>query len=60
MKEIDLAAQTLFAELLQRSLDAEFDSEYGENGAFVRKKTKDRDALTSCKRAGGRPTGTPL
>jgi hypothetical protein len=27
LKEIDLAAQTLFAELLQRSLDAVFDAE---------------------------------
>ncbi len=43
MKEIDLAAQTLFAELLQRSLDAEFDAEYRENGAFVRKRSKDRE-----------------
>lgn len=37
MEEIDLAAQTLFAELLQRSLDAEFDAEYRENGTFVRR-----------------------
>jgi hypothetical protein len=43
LEEIDLAAQTLFAELLQRSLDAEFDSEYRENGTFIRKKSKDRD-----------------
>jgi len=43
MKEIDLAAQTLFAELLQRSLDAEFDAEFGENGTFRRKRSKDRD-----------------
>jgi hypothetical protein len=42
LKEIDLAAQTLFAELLQRSLDAEFDAEYRENGTFIRKKSKDR------------------
>ena len=28
MKEIDLATQTMFAELLQRSLDAEFDSAF--------------------------------
>jgi len=27
LKEIDLAAQTLFAEILQRSLGAEFDAE---------------------------------
>jgi hypothetical protein len=43
MKEIDLATQTLFAELLQRSLDAEFDAEYRENGSFVRKRSKDRE-----------------
>ena len=43
MKEIDLATQTLFAELLQRSLDAEFDAEYRENGAFLRKRSKDRE-----------------
>ncbi len=42
MEEVDLAAQTLFAELLQRSLDAEFDAEYRENGSFIRKKSKDR------------------
>ena len=42
MEEIDLAAQTLFAELLQRSLDAEFDAEFRENGSFIRKKSKGR------------------
>ena len=40
MKEVDLATQTLFAELLQRSLDAEFDVEYRENGTFVRKRSR--------------------
>ncbi|HEY2275225.1 MAG TPA: GSU2403 family nucleotidyltransferase fold protein [Steroidobacteraceae bacterium] len=43
MEEIDLAAQTLFAELLQRTLDAEFDAEYRENGRFTRKRSKDRE-----------------
>jgi hypothetical protein len=43
LKEIDLAAQTLFAELLQRSLDAEFDAEYRENGNFSKKRSKDRE-----------------
>jgi hypothetical protein len=43
LKEIDLAAQTLFAELLQRSLDAEFDAEYRENGHFSKKRSKDRE-----------------
>lgn len=42
MQEIDLATQTMFAELLQRSLDAEFDAEFRENGTFIRKKSKDR------------------
>ena len=42
MQEIDLATQTMFAELLQRSLDAEFDTEFRENGSFIRKKSKGR------------------
>lgn len=43
MEELDLAAQTLFAEILQRSLDAEFDAEYRENGTFTRKESKGRE-----------------
>lgn len=39
---MDLAAQTLFAELLQRALDAEFDAEFPENGSFRRKRSKGR------------------
>lgn len=42
MKEIDLAAQTMFAELLQRTLDAEFDAEFPEKGSFKRKRSKGR------------------
>lgn len=42
MEEIDLAAQTMFAELLQRTLDAEFDAEFSEKGSFTRKKSKGR------------------
>ncbi|AHB48315.1 hypothetical protein W911_07770 [Hyphomicrobium nitrativorans NL23] len=42
MQQIDLATQTMFAELLQRCLDAEFDAEFRENGTFVRKKSKER------------------
>jgi hypothetical protein len=38
MQEIDLATQTMFAELLQRSLDAEFDEQYDERGGTFRKK----------------------
>lgn len=41
MQDIDLATQTMFAELLQRSLDAEFDAAYRENGTFIKKKSKD-------------------
>lgn len=40
MKDVDLAAQTMFAELLQRVLDAEFDAEFPEKGSFVRKRSK--------------------
>lgn len=40
--EIDLATQTMFAELLQRTLDAEFDADFPEKGSFRRKKSKDR------------------
>jgi hypothetical protein len=42
MEEMDLAAQTMFAELLQRTLDAEFDAEFQENGRFKRKKSNGR------------------
>jgi hypothetical protein len=40
--EIDLATQTLFAALLQRALDAEFDADFPEKGRFVRKRLKGR------------------
>src|SRR5262245_8632324 len=42
MQEIDLATQTMFAELLQRTLDAEFDADFPERGSFTRKRSKDR------------------
>jgi hypothetical protein len=42
MQEIDLATQTMFAELLQRCLDAEFDESFSERGTFRRKKSKGR------------------
>lgn len=42
MKDVDLAAQTMFAELLQRALDAEFDRDFPEKGSFVRKRSKGR------------------
>jgi hypothetical protein len=39
MVGIGLAAQTMFAELLQQAMDAEFDKEhYDERGSFVRKR----------------------
>jgi hypothetical protein len=42
MQEISLATQTMFAELLQRCLDAEFDETYDERGTFRRKLSKGR------------------
>ncbi len=42
MKEIDLSYQTLFAELLQRCLDAEFDADFPETGSFKRVTVKGR------------------
>lgn len=36
MDEITLASQTMFAELAQRCLDAEFDEHFSERGRFVR------------------------
>ena len=42
MSAISLATQTLFAELLQRCLDAEFDLTYTERGYFVRRKRRGR------------------
>jgi len=42
MAELSLAAQTMFAELLQRCLDAEFDTMYGERGRFVRVRSRRR------------------
>jgi hypothetical protein len=38
VQEIGMAAQTMFAELIQQTLDAEFDDSYDERGNFVRKK----------------------
>jgi len=42
MAEPSLAAQTMFAELLQRCLDAEFDALYSERGRFVRVRSRGR------------------
>ena len=41
MDELTLSAQSMFAELLQRCLDAEFDDTFPEQGSFVRRR---RDA----------------
>jgi hypothetical protein len=38
MQDIGLAAQTMFAELIQQAMDASFASDYDERGNFVRKK----------------------
>ena len=53
---MDLATQTMFAELLQRSLDAEFDAEFPEKGSFKRKKSKGRLYWHYQWREGGRFT----
>lgn len=43
MKEIDLVYRTMFAELVQRSLDASFETEFSTAGNFVRVPVKGRD-----------------
>lgn len=42
MTAITLATQTMFAELQQRCMDAEFDETFDERGVFVRKRVKGR------------------
>ncbi len=42
MDKVGLAAQTMFAELLSRCLDADFDEAFDERGAFLRKRIKGR------------------
>jgi hypothetical protein len=42
MESLELATQTSFAELLQRTLDAEFDATYSERGTFRKKLSKGR------------------
>jgi hypothetical protein len=54
MQEIDLATQTMFAELLQRSLDAEFDETFSVRGTFRRKKSKGRFYWHHQERVGGK------
>ncbi|TPI47569.1 hypothetical protein FJW05_11425 [Mesorhizobium sp. B2-9-1] len=43
MKTIDLAYRTLYAELVQRSLDASFETDFSTAGNFVRVPVKGRD-----------------
>ncbi|MDF3212617.1 hypothetical protein EN962_33180 [Mesorhizobium sp. M7A.F.Ca.CA.001.09.2.1] len=43
MKSIDIAYRTLFAELVQRSLDASFQTDFSTAGNFVRVPVKGRD-----------------
>ncbi|MCA0433670.1 MAG: hypothetical protein LCH46_10410 [Proteobacteria bacterium] len=42
-QKIDLAYVTVAAELLQRSLDAQFDNDFDEAGRFKKKRVKDRE-----------------
>ena len=42
MERIALAHQTVFADLIQKCLDAEFDTEFPENGSFTIQTHKDR------------------
>lgn len=42
MRKIDLAYRTIFAELVQRSLDASFETEFSTGGNFVRVPVKGR------------------
>lgn len=43
MKTIDLVYRTMFAELVQRSLDASFETDFPSSGNFVRVPVKGRD-----------------
>jgi hypothetical protein len=42
MKRLTLTEQTLFADLIQRCLDASFDEEFPENGSFTQQKRNGR------------------
>ena len=43
MRKLSLATQTLFAELVQRSLDASFDQQFDERGSFVKKNVRQKE-----------------
>jgi hypothetical protein len=55
---ITLATQTLFAELLQRCLDAEFDALYDERGSFTKKRLKGRMYWYHQQKIGGKVVST--
>lgn len=57
-RSLTLAAQTLFAELLQRCLDAEFDDFYDERGSFTRKRVKGRTYWYHQRKIGGKVVST--
>ena len=42
METINLALQTMFAELIERCLDASFDQDFDEQGQFVKVTSRDR------------------
>lgn len=54
MEKLAPATQTMFAELLARCLDAEFDETYHERGTFVRKKSKGRLYWQHQRKIGGK------
>ena len=54
MEKTALATQTMFAELLARCMDAEFDETYDERGTFVRKRSKGRLYWQHQRKVGGK------
>jgi hypothetical protein len=60
MQEIELATQTMFAELLQRCLDAEFDESFSERGTFRRKTSKGRSCWHHQERVGDKVVSNRL
>lgn len=53
MQTISLALQTMFADLIERGLDAAFDQDFDEQGQFVKVKSKDREYWYFQKYGGG-------
>jgi hypothetical protein len=53
MQKIPLATQTMFAEVLQRALDAEFDVSYDERGRFYQTRSNHKDFWYYRRRTGG-------